>query len=77
MVGVSPDQAGAMGMEDLFELLTEEVAVVANKSNSSVSLKITVPSKFARYLGIEPGSRVLVTLDPARRKLIVAPKDGP
>ena len=63
-----------MGREELRmleEVLSEEVTILANKSGKGVSLRVTIPRRFARALGWRPGDRVRVTLDPVRRRLVL------
>lgn len=63
------------GVYDVLELLdhvlSEEVTVSSNKSQTGESLRVTIPKRLARALGLRPGDRVRVTLDPARRRLIL------
>ena len=66
--------AGGLGREELRvleEVLSEEVAVLANKSGKGVSLKVTIPRRFARVLGWGPGTRLRVVLDPVKRRAIL------
>jgi len=60
-------------LERLDAVLSEEVKVLSNKSGKSVSLRITIPARFARALRIEPGDKVKIVLDPERGVLIIKP----
>ena len=61
----------------LEEALSEEVKVLYNRGERGGSLRVTVPARLARILGLRPGMTVRWILDPKRRVLILKPVDNP